>query len=258
MARAGVDASRVTPRAGATGCCVILSVGRERTMRTCLEGAARMDVSEVDSVTFAGARFAFLSAYLLYAPGLLEAAAAAARAAGARVALDLGSFEVVRAFLPQLAALLDAGAIDVVFCNEEEAAEIARGLARPDADGDSAADGGADGGAAAPAAALALLAARARELAVVTLGAAGCLVQPRGGAAAIARPAHPVDAVRDTTGAGDLFAAGFLRALLCGAAPADAADAGCLAGAAVVRTVGAEMAPEDWAWLRSRAGAAAK
>ena len=65
-------------------------------------------------------------------------------------------------------ALLDAGQVDIAFCNEDEAVELA---------------GGPDNS---PEAGLEFLAARCNQLAVVTLGEKGCLVKERGGAEPIA------------------------------------------------------------------------
>lgn len=56
--------------------------------------------------------------------GLLERFLALARAAGASVALDLASYEIVRAFRPKLHSLLEQGAVDCCFCNEDEASEV--------------------------------------------------------------------------------------------------------------------------------------
>ena len=104
-----------------------------------------------------------------------------ARGAGARIALDLASFEVVRAFRPALLALLRGGAVDLAFSNEDEASELARGLPPPpgtaangDGNGGEAEADGAEGeGAGAegtPDAGLQILAAHCLQAAVVTLG----------------------------------------------------------------------------------------
>ena len=50
----------------------------------------------------------------------------------------------------------------------------------------------------------------------------------------------------DTTGAGDLFAAGFLYSLIQGYPPRRCGEIGCMAGGAVVQTLGAEMGREQW------------
>jgi sugar/nucleoside kinase (ribokinase family) len=62
--------------------------------------------------------------------------------------------------------------------------------------------------------------------------------------------------VVDTTGAGDLFASGFMHGVLRGAETRRCAEIGCLAGGAVVQTTGADMSPANWKWLFSRWGPA--
>ena len=54
------------------------------------------------------------------------------------------------------------------------------------------------------------------------------------------------------TGAGDLFASGFLYGLLRDMGLRKSAQIGCLAGGAIVQTVGAEMSPANWQWLFAR------
>jgi hypothetical protein len=58
--------------------------------------------------------------------------------------------------------------------------------------------------------------------------------------------------VTDTTGAGDLFAAGFLYGLLKGYPARRCGELGCIAGGAVVQTLGAEMGRDQWSWLHQR------
>ncbi|KAL4458429.1 hypothetical protein ABPG75_013294 [Micractinium tetrahymenae] len=240
MKRAGVDVSQVAVKQGPTGRSCILSCGGQRTMRTCFDGCPRLEPSELRPESFDGVQWAFLSAYCLYAPNLLERSVELARQAGCQVALDLASFEVIRSFRPKLVSLLESGAIDVCFCNEDEALELMGG---------SAADRGADGTAEAG---LQYLAKHVNRLAVVTLGEKGCLIKERGASEIIGMPACSGVKVVDTTGAGDLFAAGFLYSLIQGYPPRRCGEVGCMAGGAVVQTLGAEMGREQWSWLHQR------
>jgi sugar/nucleoside kinase (ribokinase family) len=75
------------------------------------------------------------------------------------------------------------------------------------------------------------------EIAAVTLGAAGAAVVTRDRIDIVA--AQPVDRVVDTTGAGDLFASGFLYGLTHGAEPVECARLGSIAAAEVISHVGA-------------------
>lgn len=231
MKRASVDIGSIATKPGTTGRCCILSCQGERTMRTCLDGAARLEPEELSLTDFAGAKYVFLSSYCFYTPMLLERALELALAGGARIAMDLGSFEIVRAFGPQLRAVIESGSIDIIFCNEDEASEWISG-------------GGPDR-------ALHQLAQHC-GIAVVTLGEKGCLVKQRDCDEIIAQPAVANVQVVDTTGAGDLFAAGFLYSVLRGYSLQRAAEIGCLAGGAVVQTLGAEMSQANWQWLHQR------
>ena len=67
---------------------------------------------------FGGAKWVFLSAYTAHQPGLLAEAAMGARKAGARVMLDLASWETVKQHAELLKGLMTAGAIDCCVCNE--------------------------------------------------------------------------------------------------------------------------------------------
>lgn len=172
----------------------------------------------------------------MYKEGLLARAVSLAQAVGCEVALDLGSFEIVRTFRQELTALIESGAVSICFCNEDEAVEIAGGAA-----GTTPEDG------------LRYLSTHC-GISVVTLGDKGCLVKERGTSddAIITQPACAGVTAIDTTGAGDLFAAGFLFSRLRGYRLQRAAEIGCLAGGAVVQTLGAEMGPAQWQWLHTR------
>jgi sugar/nucleoside kinase (ribokinase family) len=74
-------------------------------------------------------------------------------------------------------------------------------------------------------------------LAVVTRSEKGCVVIENGDTTPV--PAHPIKELVDTTGAGDLFAAGFLFGLVRGASHADAGRLGTLAAAEVIQHIGA-------------------
>ena len=231
MIRAGVNMDKVIIKEGSTGrCCILSTDDGQRTMRTCFDGAACLSADELNVSQFCST-YVFLSGYSLYNPGLLERAVDLALACGAKIALDLASFEIVRTFRSQLKSILDSGAVSVCFCNEDEAMEWAEGRG--------------------PEVGLDLL-SRQVDVAVVTLGEKGCLVKERNSSALIAQPACSGVKVVDSTGAGDLYAAGFLYSLLRGYSLERAAEIGCLAGGAVVQALGADMGPENWQWLHAR------
>ena len=75
------------------------------------------------------------------------------------------------------------------------------------------------------------------NLGVVTRSEKGCVVASTDGLIAV--PAFPIDKMVDTTGAGDLFAAGFLFGLVRGAGHQNAGRLGALAAAEVIQHIGA-------------------
>ena len=84
-------------------------------------------------------------------------------------------------------------------------------------------------------------------MAVLTRGARGSVVVTASGTITV--PAEPVAAVVDTTGAGDLFAAGFLYGITNGLSPEDSARLGGVCAAEIISHVGAR----PWADLRQLA-----
>jgi adenosine kinase len=78
---------------------------------------------------------------------------------------------------------------------------------------------------------------RDTKLGVVTRSEKGCVVASHDGVIAV--PAFPIDRIVDTTGAGDLFAAGFLFGLVRGAELENAGRLGALAAAEVIQHIGA-------------------
>ena len=142
-----------------------------------------------------------------------------AHALGTPTALTPGCASIALDYPERVAALLETGP-DVVFANADEASAMT--------------------GETSPAAAAQALARRAGT-AFVTLGADGALTCTAGRlyAAKACTPAR----LKDTTGAGDAFAAGALAALLRGESPARAADLGGCCAAEVVARAGPRMKP---------------
>ena len=171
------------------------------------------------------------------------------------VSLDLGSADTVRDTLPALQAQLQAGGVDLVFCNEAEAAALGRAstgqAATPHAAGSAAARAAADAGVAW------LLRHACVQVVCMTLGSAGA-VTTRSDGDRFHTPAVPLapSAALDTTGCGDAFAAGFLWALLHGAPLPICAATGAAAGAEAAAQTGAALSPDAVARLRAVAAAA--
>jgi sugar/nucleoside kinase (ribokinase family) len=216
---AGVEFA-TAPAAGgpATGrCLVMVTPDAERTMSTFLGAGDHVGVDDIDEDLVSRARIVYVEGYLCGLPsteGVLAKAAAVVHGRGGRFALSLSDPFWVELHGKELAAVLDD--VDILFGNEAEVLGIC----------------GADD--------LDVAIGRLAEqcaIVSVTLGAAGSRVAFDGQVADVA--AYPVGRVVDTTGAGDLYAAGFLWGLTHGLDPAACARLGGLAAAEVISHLGA-------------------
>ena len=176
-----------------TGRCLILvTPDAQRTMNTCPGASHELNVAALDEALIASASILYLEGYL-WGPekpraAMLKAVEIAHRA-GREVAFTLSESVCIAGRREGFAAMIDGGGVDLLFANQDEALQLT-GRADPDS-------------------ALSELAAKVDTL-VVTRGAEGATAICNGERISI--PAAPVAQVVDTTGAGDLFAAGFLAA----------------------------------------------
>ncbi len=216
---------------GTGRCMVLISEDADRTMGTYLGAASTLNVAGVSTAFVERAAVVLLEGYLWDVPAAKEAmrhAAAIAHDGDGSVALSLSDpFCVSRHQREFLDLLVDD--IDILLGNEEEITMLFG----------------------APSHAAALEAAEETGLLVVmTRGAAGCVVMTAHGPEEVA--AAPVNRVIDTTGAGDLFAAGVLYGLTHGLDPIESARLGGICAAEIISHTGAR--PESD--LRSLAAAA--
>ena len=199
-------------------CYVLVSPDGERTMNTYLGAAQDLHPSDIDPETIAASAITYLEGYLWdpkHAKDAFLKAATAAHEAKRMVALTLSDAFCVDRWRDEFLSLVRAGTVDLLFANEAELHSLYQ-----TADFDTA---------------LAALRHEAR-LAVVTRSENGCVVVSRDQVLAV--PAAPVERVVDTTGAGDLFAAGFLYGLSQGAGH-ERRGLGAIAAAEVIQHLGA-------------------
>lgn len=204
---------------GTARCYVLVTPDGERTMNTFLGASVGLLPDDLDPALAETADVLFAEGYIWDTPGAaatFSRAAAIARPAGGRVAFTLSDPLCVDRHRAEFLGLIRSGLVDLVFANESEAKSL---YETPDLD-----------------AALDALAADA-ALAVVTRGADGAVIVSR--AARTAVHAAPVERVVDATGAGDLFAAGFLLGYARGMDGAEAARLGALCAAEVIAHMGA-------------------
>ena len=231
---AGVD-YRTPPATGGppTGqCLIIVSPDAQRTMNTYLGSCQEVDEEDIDPAMVQQSKIVYFEGYLWDPPAPIRAirkARTIARAAGGKVALTLSDVFCVEGHRADFLEMMRDGLVDIAFANENEA----RSLFQTD-DLAVAIDG---------------LAAHV-PLAIVTRSEKGAMVLHEG--ARIEVPAAPVTRVLDTTGAGDLFAAGFLAGHAEGRPLRDCAMMGTIAAAEVISHFGAR--PE--ADLKALVGAA--
>ena len=218
---AGVD-FRTPPAEGGppTGqCLIIVSPDAQRTMSTYLGSCQEVDEADVDADMVRAAQVTYFEGYLWDPPAPIRAirkAKAIAHEAGRKVALTLSDVFCVEGHRAEFLDMMRAKLVDIVFANENEA----KSLFETDSV-EKAIEG------------LSALV----PLAVVTRSEKGAIVV--NGAARAEVPVTPAARVLDTTGAGDLFAAGFLTGYTQGRDLKDSAVMGTIAAAEVIEHYGA-------------------
>jgi sugar/nucleoside kinase (ribokinase family) len=197
---------------------ILVTPDGERTMNTFLGASNHLAPSDVNAEIVTDARITYMEGYLWDRPSAREAfklAAGLAHAAGRQTALTLSDSFCVERHRDSFLELIRGG-IDILFANEKEITWLYQVRDFDDA----------------------LQAVRNDcEIAALTRSEAGCVIV-RGEEVHVV-PAHPVAKVVDATGAGDLFASGFLFGYTQGRALADCGRLGALAAAEVISHVGA-------------------
>ena len=200
-------------------CYVLVTPDGERTMNTYLGAAQDLHPADIDADLVAASAVLYLEGYLWDPKNAKEAflkGANIAHEAGRTVALSLSDAFCVDRWRGEFLQLMRSGTVDLIFANEAELHSLYQ-----TSDFDTA------------------VAALRPDIAaaVVTRSEKGCIVLGPEGIEAV--PAFPVGRVVDTTGAGDLFAAGFLSGLARGADDRTCGRLGALAAAEVIGHLGA-------------------
>jgi sugar/nucleoside kinase (ribokinase family) len=200
-------------------CYVLVTPDGERTMNTYLGAAQDLHPHDIDADTIAASAITYLEGYLWDPKNAKDAflkAAEIAHQAGRKVALTLSDAFCVDRWRDEFLQLMRSRTVDLIFANEAELHALYQS-----SDFEAA-----------------IRALRADiDVAVVTRSEKGCLIANPDGIEAV--PAFPVERVFDTTGAGDLFAAGFLSGLARGADDRTCGRLGALAAAEVIQHLGA-------------------
>ena len=206
--------------AGPTGrCLIVVTSDAQRTMSTFLGAAQRLDSKAVSQERIARSAILYLEGYL-WDPAepraAMEAAIAIARSAGTRVAFTLSDSFVVERHRGDFVRLIEDGSIDILFANEMEFLHLAHETELDEA--------------------LAQFAGKVPTL-VVTRSERGAIACSGDKRAKVA--AEPIERLVDTTGAGDLFAAGFLAGQARGKSLEQSLRLGAIAASEVIQHYGA-------------------
>ena len=198
----------------------LVTADGERTFATCLGAAAEMCAEDIKPELFDGWNIFYVEGYLVANPTMLTKAIETAKAQGMTIAIDLASYNVVEESRDFLLELIN-NYVDIVFANEKEAFALT-GME--------------------PEAALDYIAERC-DIAVVKVGAKGAFVK-RGNEIVTIPPMKAV--VVDTTGAGDMWAAGFLAGLVKGENLQKCGMMGAIVAKNIIEVMGAKMDDERW------------
>ena len=206
-----------TPTGIASG---MITKDGERTFATYLGAAIELSDEHLDDSHFHGYDYFYIEGYLVQNEKLLIKSLELAKKSKAKIVLDLASYNIVEANRELLDRIL-TNYVDIVFANEEEAKAFTRSE---------------------PEEAVKILAEKC-ELAIVKIGAKGSLIRK-------GNYEVKVDAISatvfDTTGAGDLFAAGFLYGILKGFDLRKAGMIGSVLAGNVIEVAGPKMDADRW------------
>ena len=201
-------------------CNVLISTDSERTMATYLGAAVTLSADDLNIETFKQYDILHIEGYLVQNYNLITRAGQLAKEAGLMVSIDLASYNIVAENINFLQDFV-AKYVDIVFANEEEATTFTK----------------------LPAEQAVHAIAQQTSLAIVKVGAKGSYIKQ--GDTLLHIPAEKVKPI-DTTGAGDVYAAGFLYGYANNLPLNRCAEIGTLCAAQVIEEIGAKITPERW------------
>lgn len=201
-------------------CNVLISNDSERTMATYLGAAVTLNADDLNIKTFRQYDILHIEGYLVQNYDLITRAGQLAKEAGLMVSIDLASYNIVAENIDFLQNFVTKY-VDIVFANEEEATAFTK----------------------LPAEQAVHAIAQQASLAIVKVGAKGSYIKQ--GDTLLHIPAEKVKPI-DTTGAGDVYAAGFLYGYANNLPLNRCAEIGTLCAAQVIEEIGAKITPERW------------
>lgn len=198
----------------------LISPDTERTFATFLGAAVELSVDDLKPDQFEGYDYFHIEGYLVQNHALIERAVKLAREKGLKVSIDMASYNVVEENVDFLRKILEKH-VDIVFANEEEAKAFTGKEPKEALDEF----------------------AELCEIAVVKIGKNGSLVKS-------GEEFYPVGIIEaksnDTTGAGDLYASGFLYGLINGLSLDKCGYIGSILSGKVIEMIGPKINDEKW------------
>ena len=219
--RYGLTPHLITANDVGTGVAItFISANAERTFATYLGAAATMQPDQVDAEILKGYDLIHIEGYLIFNHDLILDVCQKAKACGLQISMDMASYNLIENNLDFVKMLL-RNYVDIIFANEEEAKAFT----------------GVEG-----VEALHVLAGDC-PVAIVKVGKDGSFIEMDGKITAIA----PVDAKRvDTTGAGDIYASGFLFGYTNGYDSLQSGNLASYLSARLIEYVGAKLPDDEW------------
>lgn len=202
----------------------LISPDSERTFATYLGAAVELNENDLSADQFKGYQYLHIEGYLVLNHALMNKAAILAKENNMKISLDMASYNVVEENIEFLKEYVK-NYVDIIFANEEEAKAFT----------------GKE-----PEKALIEIAEQC-EIAIVKIGSKGSLVKTNG----VVYKIDPFKASSvDTTGAGDLYASGFLFGLVNKMPIEKCGRIGSLCASKVIEVIGSKMKPETWDYIK--------
>jgi len=198
----------------------VITPDAQRTMFTCLGASLELSVSDVLDNCFENVGIVYLEGYLLYNRAVVQKLIENTKSHGAKLCIDLGAFQVVEENKQFLEEIIESS-VDIIIANEDEA------KAYTGKNEDESLD----------------YFSKLVDIAVVKKGKKGAIIAQ--GDQKVSVPAVG-DQVLDTTGAGDLWAAGFVYGLIHNYSLEKAGKLGSEIASEVIRVVGACIPQDGW------------
>jgi len=202
----------------------LISQDSERTFATYLGAAVDLSSDDISADIFKGYDYFYIEGYLVQDKEMFDKALRLASSAGLKICLDLASYNIVADNVDVFKTMISQY-VDILFANEEEIRSLT---------GKSPEEGARETNAIC-------------DLVVIKLGAEGSFCVCKEGMVRVGvRPSKAID----TTGAGDLFAAGFIYGHMKGLSAEISGKMGAILAGRIIELIGAKMEESHWENLR--------